>query len=406
MADTARDHDDDLSILIIDDEASLAAGLAAGLAASGHHALVAGSATEALAEIAARPRIGVVVTDIRMPDCDGLDLARRILAERAEEQALEVVVISGHATMETAATAVSTRVSALLYKPFRLAALLEAVNAAMAQARRRRAACRDVRQNSSHLAALETERHQLLEWLDQARERLAALADESGVANAVKAEAAEIARTLRAAPPAAPPGQAAAEPAPLARLRDEVERSTGTVSLLEELHNLAGRHDEATPQAVALADLFARACRFRASDLEEKALVVQHSGWDAPAVWAAPQSLERVLDRVLQAVIEWSPSGSRITVAARPREQAGKPCVVLDFTTAQANVALGSGRTGALALARGLPDSSDPGDNPHGLIAFQVARRRAEAVGGGFGCHGDDNDRMIFRLALPAAPPP
>ena len=131
-----------LAVLIIDDELSLAQSLAAGLQAAQLRALVADSALDALRVLEERPDIGVVITDVRMPDYDGLDLAQRIMAERREEEAVEIIVISGHATMETAATAVSTRVSALLYKPFRLAAMIKAVGTAMDVALTRRAAPR------------------------------------------------------------------------------------------------------------------------------------------------------------------------------------------------------------------------------------------------------------------------
>jgi DNA-binding NtrC family response regulator len=197
MSVTSHGQDAELAVLIVDDEPALASGLAAGLTAAQHHPIVATSAEDALRHLARRPDIGVVITDLRMPDRDGLDLAQEIIAGRREDEALEVILISGHASIETAATAVSARVSALLCKPFRLGAVVRAVDDAAARARGRRAASAAARRRDSRLAALEAERRQLLEWLDQARERLGGSFDrQDGMPERA---------TARLALPAAPP---------------------------------------------------------------------------------------------------------------------------------------------------------------------------------------------------------
>lgn len=409
----AEEHGQAIAVLIIDDELSLAQSLAAGLQAAQIRALVADSALDALRLLAERPDIGVVVTDVRMPDYDGLDLAQRVMSERREEEALEVIVISGHATMETAATAVSTRVSALLYKPFRLAAMIKAVNTAMEMALKRRAAVRERSESSAQLAALEAERRQLLEWLTQARERLAALPEEFSVARAVRQEVAAISQTLQTPMAAAAGAEAVAaaggsgDDAFLRSLREGVERSVGTVSLLEELCGLHETLPEMPDGPVGIAECFDRVHRFRAPELREKALVLEEGAWSAPAVLATPRALERTLDRGLQAAIECAPEGSRIRVIGRGEERDDGAWSVLDLVADPPE-----GAAGRCEMAR-VADDEISSDCPHGSLAFQIARRRARALGGEFGVHcgqggafdphrGDGP--MTFRLALPAAP--
>ena len=110
-------------ILLVDDEAGLRAAIADALRWRGHWVADAGSVAEAVV-LAERESPELLVTDVRLGKEDGLGLARRL---RAKDPALDVIVITGFGSeeLERAATLMGAR--RFLRKPFRIAALAEAV---------------------------------------------------------------------------------------------------------------------------------------------------------------------------------------------------------------------------------------------------------------------------------------
>jgi FixJ family two-component response regulator len=69
-----------------------------------------------------------LVTDVRMPGIDGLELQRRVRLERPE---LPVIFITAHHDDETRQRALDGSAVAFLYKPFDASELLEAIRAAL-----------------------------------------------------------------------------------------------------------------------------------------------------------------------------------------------------------------------------------------------------------------------------------
>ncbi len=68
-----------------------------------------------------------VITDVRMPGIDGLELQRRI---RRERPTLPVIFISAHNAPESRQTALNEGAVDFLYKPFDAGALLDKIRAA------------------------------------------------------------------------------------------------------------------------------------------------------------------------------------------------------------------------------------------------------------------------------------
>ncbi|MDQ3804045.1 MAG: response regulator, partial [Acidobacteriota bacterium] len=66
-------------------------------------------------ELARRERVGVVITDLRLPDISGLDV---LGALRREWPLLPVVLITSHGTPELFADALRAGATAVLPKPF------------------------------------------------------------------------------------------------------------------------------------------------------------------------------------------------------------------------------------------------------------------------------------------------
>jgi FixJ family two-component response regulator len=73
-----------------------------------------------------------VITDVRMPGMDGIELQRRIRLERPE---LPVIFISAHNSEEIRRKALDEGAVDFLYKPFDAANLLDVIQAALANAR-------------------------------------------------------------------------------------------------------------------------------------------------------------------------------------------------------------------------------------------------------------------------------
>lgn len=119
------------SVLVVDDEPIVASELAAGLRDLGYEASHVLTAADALAVLAARPDISVLVTDIRMPGANGVTLARTAKAARDEESPLAVVLITGHATPEELARAMPDGGIELVRKPFRLREIDGAIGRAL-----------------------------------------------------------------------------------------------------------------------------------------------------------------------------------------------------------------------------------------------------------------------------------
>jgi CheY-like chemotaxis protein len=119
-----------LPMLVVDDEAPVRDWVALALEARGHAVLRAGSAAEAEARSAGR-RLGLVISDVMLPDATGPDLAARLAADRP---GLPVLFMSGVEPRRPAGRRLVAPGAPLLAKPFGEAALAAAVDRALADA--------------------------------------------------------------------------------------------------------------------------------------------------------------------------------------------------------------------------------------------------------------------------------
>ncbi len=109
----------------------------------------AASGTEALEQLS-KDHVDLLITDMRMPGMDGLELLRRAKRVRGDT---EVVVMTAHATVETAVTAMKEGAIDYLQKPFDKGELLVVVQRALEKT--------DLRRQNSRLRALVAERSSL-----------------------------------------------------------------------------------------------------------------------------------------------------------------------------------------------------------------------------------------------------
>jgi len=105
-------------ILIVDDEAEIRNSLEEILREEGYSVATAGTAADAIALLQDAP-YDVVLLDIWLPDRDGLDVLCDVHALAAETRP-EVVIISGHGTIETAVKATKLGAYDFLEKPLSL----------------------------------------------------------------------------------------------------------------------------------------------------------------------------------------------------------------------------------------------------------------------------------------------
>ena len=101
------------TVLIVDDERTLARAVKAFLTESGYEAEVAGDAEQAL-EMLETLRPDVVFSDVRLPGMNGIDLLRRI---REFDPGIAVVIMTAHGTIEGAVEAVKLGAFDYLKKP-------------------------------------------------------------------------------------------------------------------------------------------------------------------------------------------------------------------------------------------------------------------------------------------------
>lgn len=138
-----------LRILLAEDEGAVAASLARQLRGLGHEVVGEAATGEQAVQMAADTRPDVVVMDIRMPDGDGIEAARRI----AESTPTPVLFLTGHYDESLLQGAVESGGLAYLLKP----ATSEQLQAALALARSRFSEMSDLRDQVSRLGqALET----------------------------------------------------------------------------------------------------------------------------------------------------------------------------------------------------------------------------------------------------------
>ncbi len=113
-------------LLLIDDELPILEVLDLSLTSEGYEVITAESGLEGL-KIFEEQGLKLVLTDIRMPGMDGIELLRRI---KAIDREAEVIVITGHGDMDSAIAALQQGASDFLTKPIRDEVLMLALERA------------------------------------------------------------------------------------------------------------------------------------------------------------------------------------------------------------------------------------------------------------------------------------
>ncbi|MDD5296034.1 MAG: sigma-54 dependent transcriptional regulator [Rhodocyclaceae bacterium] len=124
----------DARILIVDDEEIALGNLQHVMEREGYRVAAVGSGARALA-LLEEQTFDLVLTDLRMEKVDGMDVLRK---SRERQPQAEVIVITGHATAESAVQAMKEGAFYYIAKPFRLGEVRKVVTEALEKVRLKR----------------------------------------------------------------------------------------------------------------------------------------------------------------------------------------------------------------------------------------------------------------------------
>ncbi len=114
-------------ILVVDDDAPTREALATGLKKLGHEIHVAGTGAAALDEVR-RHEVDLAIIDLKLPDMVGTELFGALRILRPEAIA---IMISGHATVDEAVSAIKRGIYDFITKDFRMGELRKVVSKAL-----------------------------------------------------------------------------------------------------------------------------------------------------------------------------------------------------------------------------------------------------------------------------------
>lgn len=129
-------------VLLLDDDLTTLAFLDCVLSGAGFKCFSSGDPEQALATVAAREEIAVVVSDLYMPHMSGLEFAEALSALALNRPAPRVLFVTAHPSLESAINALRTGAYDFLAKPVRAAEIIETVSRALERARQDRRAYR------------------------------------------------------------------------------------------------------------------------------------------------------------------------------------------------------------------------------------------------------------------------
>lgn len=121
------------NVLLVDDETAFIDTMAKRLQKKGLTVVTAYSGRQALEVLGKDPAVEVVVLDVRMPEMNGIEALNRI---KRTHPRIEVIMLSGHATVDIAIEGMDRGAFDFLLKPCELEILMDKIEEAAGQKRR------------------------------------------------------------------------------------------------------------------------------------------------------------------------------------------------------------------------------------------------------------------------------
>lgn len=120
------------TVLLVDDEQAFVDAMTKRLKRRDVEVRAAHSGQECLDVLASQPDLEVVVLDVKMPGMDGVETLKRI---KTDFPLAEVIMLTGHATVETAIDGMKLGAFDYLMKPCDMDVLMEKIDAAATKKR-------------------------------------------------------------------------------------------------------------------------------------------------------------------------------------------------------------------------------------------------------------------------------
>ncbi len=294
-------------LLVVEDNPDFVANMREILEEAGNDVRTATSCAEALA--AAHGWVEVALVDLRLPDGDGTTLAVKLKEETPD---CEVILLTGHASVESAAAAVRAGVWAYLVKPCATPDLLATLDKAL-----------------RHVTTQE-EKRELTRRAQQA-EKLAAVGTlTAGLSheirnplNAASLQLAVLERRLRRLDAAAQ--QQLLEP--LTLVRDEIRRLE---HILQDFLQFA-RPTPLNVRPTPLVPLLEKAAAFLQTDAQKRQVTLALTCSGAPTVAGDADQLRQVfMNLALNALDATGPGGSVAVSCGPAKGRSGEVAVIFD----------------------------------------------------------------------------
>ena len=148
----------DTVVHIVDDEEAVRNSLAFLLTSAGFAVRVHQSATDFLA-VAPNVTNGCLITDLRMPDIDGLELLRRL---KAADAMLPAIMVTGHGDIQMAVEAMKNGAIDFIEKPFSDDVLIDSITRAVERAAEQTRSAAATEQVKQRIATLSDRERQVL----------------------------------------------------------------------------------------------------------------------------------------------------------------------------------------------------------------------------------------------------
>ncbi len=373
-------------ILLVDDEEGIRKVLGLSLRDAGHTVFTAGCGEEAVA-VFARERPSIVLTDIKMPGMDGIEVLGRV---KAADPDAEVIMITGHGDLDLAIESIKRQAADFVTKPINQ----DVLEIALARAAERSALRRQVREHTRNLERLVEEKTREL----LAAERFAAVGrTAAGLSHAIKNIASGLEGAIFLLERGREPAMREYLDEGWSMLKSSVERIKG---LSLELLRLSGRtmlcigaHDPDRPAREAV-ELFLP----RAQELGVRLTLSCGAGFGNCLfdLEAMHRCLVNLVANALDACGELEEGGGAVSVASA--RVGGR----LEYRVADT----GPGMSEAVRSRVFTELFSTKGGRGTGL-GLLTAKQTAEAHGGSIAVSSEPGGGALFVVAIPArdAPP-
>jgi DNA-binding NtrC family response regulator len=123
------------NVLLVDDEIPFLETMTKRLSKRGINIFTAVSGPEALGQLATGKEVDIVILDVKMPGMDGLETLTEI---KRQFPGIDVIILTGHSTIDTAIKGMRLGAFDFLTKPCELEELIEKIQDAMKTGKHRR----------------------------------------------------------------------------------------------------------------------------------------------------------------------------------------------------------------------------------------------------------------------------